>query len=399
MKLFFITSKLNFETAGGSVEEFDLMMRLWQQMGAEVTAVTAYSRSNRIPHPLPYALKEENMSGRNLIDIQRGILNILKKYENEADMFHVDGQLFMYGAGLYRQLGGKTPVQAYFNRELVCWEPMLSTLFPDAHSHETTLEKVKRGIWWLATRVIGMPMANGIDTRIYVCPQFKAKYESFGMSSKGMIVVDPVEAGPIMKQCGITQTSYRERNKTNGPFTIFYSGRMVPGKGYDVLLSGFAKVRNKQDFKLILGGNGPEEASVRNMIARYKLEPYVELPGWVEMDEVYRRYAQADMFIQPDWIPYGTSISLIKGMIFGLPCIVPAGGGLEWLAGPAAITFKRRDPESLARAIERMGADRDLRDRLSRGCYERLASDDLNYEERLRDVYNEMKKLTGGNSK
>ncbi|MEN9558272.1 MAG: putative glycosyltransferase, type 1 [Candidatus Parcubacteria bacterium] len=394
MRIFFITSKLNFENAGGSVEEFDLMMRVWQQQGADVTAVTMYSGSNKISHPLPYALIEEHQSARNVIDIQRNIFRVLKKYEHDADFFHVDGQQFLYGAGLYRRLGGRVPVQAYFNRELMCWPPLLSTLFPDGHSRESVTERAKRSLWWLAERVVGMPLANGIDKRLYVCPQFKETYEKFGMSKEGSILLDPVDVRAIQQACGITSNSYRARNKTQGPFTIFYSGRMVPGKGYDVLISAFAHLRNKEDFRLILGGGGPEEKNVRNLVAHYHLEPYVEMPGWVEMDQVYRRSAAADIFVQPDWIPFGTSITLIKAMAFGLPCIVPAGGGLEWLAGSAAITFERKNPESLARAIERLGADADLRARLSAGCAERLSHSDFDYKTKLREAYEEMLLLT-----
>ncbi|MEK7655911.1 MAG: hypothetical protein AAB386_04520, partial [Patescibacteria group bacterium] len=113
MRIFFITSKLNFENAGGSIEEYDLMMKTWQELGNEVTAVTTYSNANRIPNPLPYALKEEKIQNKNRWSIQKGVLDIMRKYEKDADVFHVDGQ-FLYGAGLYRRLGGRVPVQAYF---------------------------------------------------------------------------------------------------------------------------------------------------------------------------------------------------------------------------------------------------------------------------------------------
>src|SRR3989339_29442 len=98
MKIYFITSKLNFKTSGGSIEEFDLMMRTLIELGNEVVAVTAFSEANNIPHALPYQVIEENIPRRGLLGIQEGIFKLLKKYEHDADFFHVDGHLFLYGA-------------------------------------------------------------------------------------------------------------------------------------------------------------------------------------------------------------------------------------------------------------------------------------------------------------
>lgn len=393
MRIVFITSKLNFETSGGSIEEFDFMMRFFQSRGNTVTAVTAYSDANRIPHALPYEVKEERISGRNTLAIQRGIYTLLKKYERDADIFHVDGHQFLYGAGAYRRLGGRVPVQAYFNRELTCWPPLVSSLFPDCTPVETPMRRLRRNTRWLLERYIGMPLANGIDLRLHISPTFKAAYESFGMKPDGMVLGDPIDIQKIMRDGGVTETSYRERNKKEGPITLFYSSRMVAGKGFDVLLAGFARVQDKSRYKLILGGSGPEEPCVRKMIHDNHLESFVELTGWMSKDELYRRYHEADIFIQADWLPYGTSISLLYAMAFGVPSIVFGNSGLEWLAGKSALTFRWRDPDDLARAIERLGTDPTLRASLSQECYRRLADDELNYRVRLERVHDAMRAI------
>ncbi len=119
MKIYFITSKLNFTSSGGSVEEFDLMIRTLQSLGNEVVCVTTFVDQNNIPTPLPYQMIEENIPHHGLLELQRGVYRIMRKYEHDADLFHVDGHLFLYGAGLYRRRGGKVPVSAFFNRELI----------------------------------------------------------------------------------------------------------------------------------------------------------------------------------------------------------------------------------------------------------------------------------------
>src|SRR5579864_8155312 len=106
MRFFFITSKLNFKNAGGSVDEMDLMMRMLQGYGNEVTAVTVFSYNNEIDRQLPYKVIEENIFSRRLLGIQWQAFKILRKYSKEADVFQIDGHLLLYAAGLYRFLGG-----------------------------------------------------------------------------------------------------------------------------------------------------------------------------------------------------------------------------------------------------------------------------------------------------
>ena len=61
MRIVFITSKLNFETAGGSVLDLHLKAKSLLELGHEVTVVTAFSRANKINQPLPYTVKEEDI--------------------------------------------------------------------------------------------------------------------------------------------------------------------------------------------------------------------------------------------------------------------------------------------------------------------------------------------------
>ncbi len=393
MNIFFITSKLNFQTAGGSVEEFDLMIRTLQKWGNQVTVVTAFSQGNDWTAPLPYPVIEEKIIAAGLLRIQWGIYRILKKYSAQADVFHLDGHLFLYGAGLYRRLGGKVPVSAFFNRELSSWPENRSIFFP--HAPEPALLRLKKKIRWLMEKYFGMPLANGIDVWSTISPQFKKKYEEFGLKSNEhtQVIGDPIDFKRIIAENVLTEDTYSRRNKEHGPFLIFYSSRMAPGKGFDMLLKGFSKVKNKDDFRLILGGSGPEEALVNNMIKELDLEKYVELPGWMSKEQLFNYHRRADIFIQADWMVFGTSISLLYAMAFGLPCILPGGGGLEWVANDCAIYFKNHDPEDLAKKIEQLGNDAALRAKLSRNCYRRLATDGFDFEKQIGKLYEGLKQI------
>lgn len=391
MKIFFITSKLNFKTSGGSIKEFDLMMRTLQKLGNDVTAVTVFSRANNISNPLPYPVIEKNLMARDLIGIQRGLYKILKEFAPQADFIHVDGHSSLYAAGLYRRFGGKTPISAYFNRELTCW--------PDGESNQTNknlLIIIKKKIRWYIEKYIGMPMANGLDLRLFTNPHLKKSYESFGLKPKpdaSIIFGDPVDYKKLMSDNGLEKNSYLKRNKTDGRLNIFYSGRMVAGKGFKLLIEAFSKVKNKERFNLILGGVGPLEPQLRQMVKDLKIEPYVKMPGWVPKEQLLAVFKTADIFIQPRWRNDLTSVSLVEAMAFGLPGILPESGGLAWAAKNSALYFKDGSSDDLAEKIEKLGADPELRVNLSKACYKRLEEDEMNYEKQIYNWYALMKKI------
>ncbi len=393
MRVCFITSKLDFKHAGGSILEFDLTYKRFQEMGHEVLVITVFSYANNIPFKLPYKVIEENITSRGQLGIQRNIYKILKKYSSQADIFHIDGHSFLFAAGFYRLLNGKIPVSAFFNRELISWPTNISTEFKQ--KRDSLPIKIKKILRRLLEKHLGMFLAGRIDWMSFTSPFLQREYENFGLKTKNksMILGDPFDYLTLMQEQKITKDTYLNRNKREGRLTIFYSGRMVAGKGFDLLITAFAKIKDKSKFHLILGGSGSEEHLIKQKIKELGLESYVDLPGWVEKENVYDFYKQADIFIQPRWRMELTSITLLEAMTFGIPSILPAGGGLEWDAKDSALYFKDKDCDDLVRKIEQLGDDYNLREKLSRNCYVRLEEDEMNYKKKIMELYQGMERI------
>lgn len=238
---------------------------------------------------------------------------------------------------------------------------------------------MKASLRWFLERTVGTFIVRHIDLLAYVSPHLRTVYEDFGFHRRNtdLVIGDPVDFDRLAKTASITD--YTERTSTKPPCTLFYSSRMSPGKGFDILLQGFSLVNNKDDFRLIIGGTGPEEHHVKQMIKELELDKWVTLTGWVSKDELFSLYNRADVFIQADWWKAGTSISLIYALAFGVPSILPGGGGLQWLAGNSALYFPYRHPASLAECIEAM-ASTSLRKRLSRMARNRTKAPDMDYQ-------------------
>lgn len=393
MRIIFLTSKLNFTTAGGSILDIDLKVRALQELGNDVKMITLYSKNNDITHNVPYEVIEEHTGSHKLIDIQRNVYNILKKYSDQADIFSIDGHLMLYGAGAYRMIGGKVPVAAFFNRELMSWPFNKSTFFKN--KKDSFSVELKRKFRFMVEKIVGMKLANNIDFFYFTNPNLQKMYEDFGLERRDNTVIqgDLMDYSAMMKEFDITKDDYLKRNKKQGPLTIFYSARMVPGKGFDLLLQAFARVKNKDNFHLNLGGDGHERPQVEQMIKDLKLEKYITLLSWTKKDEVIEQYKKADVFIQPKWRQELTSVTLVEAMMFGLPCIIPGGGGLAWNAGKAGFYFDFDNPESLAQAIDKIGEDYNLRAEMSKKNFERLEEDEMNYKVKAKELEEAMRKI------
>lgn len=391
MRITFLTSKLNFEKAGGSVEEIDLLARTLIDLGHRVTVVTVFSHGNSELPQLPYTVIEEHKTSTGLAGIAWDFRNLLRKYADRTDCFHID-HLGAYGAGLYRRLGGSVPTVTFFNSFLGCWPDTSPTLFP--REEDRFIVKCKKKIRWYVEKYIGMPIVNGGDLFTFVSPCVMGTYNAFGFDPKSsMVIGDLIDYQHIMDTNGVTKDSYIARHRHEPPMILFYSSRMIQGKGFDLLIDGFSRVKEKEKFRVILGGTGPQEQLIRDMVKERNLERYIELPGWVTKEQLFDYYKKADAFIQVGWRPEGTSVSLLYAMAFGVPSILPGGGGLQWAAKNSALYVTNGNPDELAAAIETLGSDPELRERLSRGCYERIAEDEMNYRVQIKRLSSEMERL------
>jgi len=397
MHIFFVTSKLKFHNVGGSCEEYDLIIKGLQAKGNKVTAVSVFSQYNDITDPLDYDYIEEKNIKRDQIGIQNAIYKILKKYEGQADAYHVDGHFFLYGAGLYRRLGGVTPVFAYFNREQISWPENVSALFYKETKKKSLLKRIKKNIRYYLEKTIGTWIASGIDYAWFTNPFLQQEYAKFGFR-KGKpfkLIGDPIEYDKSLRKYNIGEDFYQSHIVKGGRVKLFFSSRMIAGKGFDLLLTAFSKIKNKDNFKLILGGTGPEENLVRQMIKDLKLEQYVTLPGWMTKEELHRQLMEADIFVQARWRQDMSSMSLTEAMIFGLPSIVPSGGGIAWVGGESSLTFDPDDPDDLARKIEQLGSNPELRSLKSKNVYKRMHENTADYKKSIPIIEKIIKEVVG----
>ena len=111
---------------------------------------------------------------------------------------------------------------------------------------------------------------------------------------------------------------------------IFSSGRLVNNhKGYLVMLNAIALLRDKMPnlkFKYIIAGEGPDKMIIKNFIRELNLEKYVELIGWVEIEELPGLYNNCDIFLHISYFdPYPNAV--LEAMACGRIILASSSAG------------------------------------------------------------------------
>ncbi len=155
----------------------------------------------------------------------------------------------------------------------------------------------------------------------------------------------------------------------SGPPTVVFAGRLVWEKGVDLLIRAFAEVRGQlRDAELVIAGDGPERPRLQRLIAELSLESSVLLMGHLTRPEVQECFAAAWVQAVPSrWRePFG--IVAAEAMMRGTAVIATTGGGLAEIVQQdrTGILVPPNDVRSLAAALRRLLADRDLAASLGR---------------------------------
>lgn len=386
MKLIFVVFKLNFESGGGACYEVDAKINALLKLGHTATVITLFSSQNKLPADLKYKIVEENIGSHSLLNIQKKVCALLRKYEKDADIFNVDGQ-FGYGSGWYRWRGGITPVVVHFNREL--------SSFPDStrKADLTSVFSVKKKIRFIFERFFCFPLLNHNSLFTFTSPILLEFYIRFGLKRlKAMVMPDFFNSHEFLKQINQPQV-LNMRSQQKSQWTILSGGRLVSEKGLDVVIKAFAKLNNPKRFKLIITGEGPEKENLIKLAKGFGIAKVIDFTGWVSKEQNYNLFKQTDFYVVPRWRPELTSMIVLEAMAFMVPYVVTKNTALAWQAQNSALVYNDEDSVDLADKIVRLADDPNLRINLIKNGLRRVEElDCVQSARRLNEVIENLKK-------
>ncbi|MCE2509995.1 MAG: glycosyltransferase [Alphaproteobacteria bacterium] len=141
---------------------------------------------------------------------------------------------------------------------------------------------------------------------------------------------------------------------------IFSLGRLHPAKGFDVLFEALADIPGAY---LWLAGEGPSRGELEALAERLGVAPRVRFLGWRE--DKAALFAAADVAIFPSrYEPFGTVT--LEAWAYETPLVAAASAGPAGVIadGEDALLVPVEDAPALAAAINRLIADKALRDAL-----------------------------------
>lgn len=150
-------------------------------------------------------------------------------------------------------------------------------------------------------------------------------------------------------------------------------GRLSHEKGHADLIESVSLLRTAQPdlkFKLLIVGDGPEQANLTRVATERKLESHVVFVGHVS--DVAPFYAIADLFALPSHSE-GSPNVLLEAMAAGLPVVATSVGGVPEIATNEsdALIVPARDPSAFAAALRRALNDSELAGKLRRNAITR----------------------------
>jgi glycosyltransferase involved in cell wall biosynthesis len=166
------------------------------------------------------------------------------------------------------------------------------------------------------------------------------------------------------------------RTRCAAPVVFGFAARLERGKGPDVLLQAFARVRARtREVRLRMSGVGPLQGMLREQAAALAVDAVCDLVGYTPETAKRDLLESFDVLVLPT-LAEGTPQVLVETMALGLPIIASRVGGIPDMLGEDAATLvPPGDVDALTSAMDRLAGDAPLRVRLgmaARSRYERI---------------------------
>ena len=194
----------------------------------------------------------------------------------------------------------------------------------------------------------------------------------------------------IQKAISIDDQAVLQVRQRFGENLILAIGRLVPYKGFDILIRAMKDV----DAKLLLVGTGPQFEYLSKLIRSENLERRVTMLGRV--DDVRPYLAAASIFVLPSVTrAEAFGIVQLEAMAAGLPVIntdIDSGVPEVCIDGKMALTVPPSDPVALSEAMRVLLSRDELRARFGEAAKARVHSEYTNdlMAERTMSLYAEV---------
>lgn len=307
-----------FGLAGAEIMCENLTVKLVER-GIDVVVVSLYDYHSAITERLEkQGVKVCYLNKRAGLDL-RMIVRLYKLFRQEKpDVIHTHRYVMQYAV----------------------WAAMLAGVKKRVHTVHSIAEKetvaVAQKLNWLFYHFHHViPVALSKEIQFTVTERYHLPQER----------VPVVYNGIDLDRC-VVKKSY----ESNGKLRFLHIGRFAEVKNHFLLIEAFVRVHRKNpDTELVLIGEGPLEAKIRERVAEEGLTDSVIFAGVKE--NIYPCLNEADVFVLPS-LYEGMPMTIIEAMGTGVPVIAANVGGIPSMieAGENGVLVDA-DEDALANAM------------------------------------------------
>ncbi len=237
-----------------------------------------------------------------------------------------------------------------------------------AFHHGYTAEDLKMRLFNRLDR-FSLPRATAVVT---VCDAFASDLTKYGIPPERMRVLHNSLDPQWAERPGVAEQAAALRESWVGKGTVLLCvGRFSKEKGHPILLDALERLKGRQPFHLVLIGDGVLRKAIEEQVRSRQLESFVVFVG--QKSDVRPYFKAADVLVLPS-LSEGSPNVLLEAMAAQLPIVATRAGGVCEIVSDAdtALLAPTGDGMELAKSLEQMIGDAELRNRLASNAYRRL---------------------------
>ncbi len=207
------------------------------------------------------------------------------------------------------------------------------------------------------------------------------------------VVYPGIKQGLMMNDKGLTANDLNKKFGIEKDYILFV-GTLQPRKNIEKLIEAFSILKKKDLQLVIVGKKGWMYEDILNAPKKFGMTDRVKFLNSVTDEDLPSFYKNAICFVLPS-LYEGFGLPVIEAMKYGCPVITSNISSLPEAGGDSAIYFDPKDAEDIAKKIDQVISDENLRSEMIKKGYQQVKK--FSWEKTARETLKVLEELGKNN--